>query len=283
MQMTLRAGLTHVDDLSIIRRGLILSSMEIPQFAAVLEKAFVVQVPLRMIRVDLDSIWKKSEAETEQGLGDLLEQTLSLGANSVLIQAVSASGEAYFETSHLPVRGDYLNRAAHTLRGRARVEYVYVRLPQSLLKTPEKAIGAIRDLVKLMDIDGVFFDVSEKDKLDELPFASVMAAARSVRPHTQFGLIGQKPANAKMFDYVMLSPSQLEKEKVSLSTSDWPSKGMIVALPKDYKLDAAHVMSQGYLNLFYDVNFNGIVADTDFKNLFSVRPVLAETHKGEAK
>jgi biofilm PGA synthesis lipoprotein PgaB len=283
MQMTLRAGLTHVDDLSIIRRGLILGTMEIPQFAAVLEKAFVVQVPLRMVRVDLDSIWKKSEGETEQALGDLLEQTLSLGANAVLIQAVSESGEAYFATSHLPVQGDYVNRAAHTLRGRARVDNIFVRVPPSLLKNPEAGAAVIRDLVKLTDIDGVFFDVSDKDKLEELPFASLMAAARNVRPHMQFGLIGQKPLNAKLFDYVLLSPSQLEKEKASLSTPEWQPEHMFVALPKDYKLDAAHVMSQGYLNLFYDVNFNGIVADTDFKNLFSVRSVRAEIHKGEAK
>jgi biofilm PGA synthesis lipoprotein PgaB len=283
MQLTLRAGLTHVDDLSIIRRGLVLSSMEIPQFAAVLEKAFVVQVPLRMTRVDLDSIWKKSEAETEQVLGDLLEQTLSLGTNAALVQAVSTSGDAYFATASLPVRGDYLNRVVHTLRSRARVEYVYARLPQSFLKNPETATGALRDLVKLTDIDGVFFDVSDKDKLDELPFASLMAAARAVRPHVQFGVIGQKPANAKLFDYVMLSAPQMEKEKASLSSPEWLPQQLIVDLPKEYKLDAAHVMSQGYLNLFYDVNFNGIVADTDFKNLFFVRPVLAEAHKGEAK
>lgn len=283
MQMTLRAGLTHVDDLTIIRRGLILSHMEIPQFAAVLEKAFVKQVQLRMIRVDLDSIWKKSEGETEQALGDLLEQTLSLGVNGVLVQAVSSSGEAYFPTTHLPVRGDYVNRTVHTLRSRARVEYVYVRVPQSLLKNPETAAAAVRDLAKLTDIDGIFFDVTDKDKLEELPFAAVMAAARSVRPHVQFGLIGQKPADAKQFDFVLLSPTQLEKEKASLSTPEWSPERLIVALPKDYKLDAAHVMSQGYLNLFYDVNFNGITADADFKNLFYVRPPNAETPKGEAK
>lgn len=283
MQMTLRAGLTHVDDLTIIRRGLILSHMEIPQFAAVLEKAFVKQVQLRMIRVDLDSIWKKNEGETEQALGDLLEQTLSLGVNGVLVQAVSSSGEAYFPTTHLPVRGDYVNRTVHTLRSRARVEYVYVRVPQSLLKNPETAAAAVRDLAKLTDIDGIFFDVTDKDRLEELPFAAVMAAARSVRPHVQFGLIGQKPVDAKQFDFVLLSPTQLEKEKASLSTPEWSPERLIVALPKDYKLDAAHVMSQGYLNLFYDVNFNGITADADFKNLFYVRPPNAETPKGEAK
>ena len=135
----------------------------------------------------------------------------------------------------------------------------------------------------LTDIDGVFFDVTEKDKLEELPFAAVMAAARSVRPHVQFGLIGQRPADAKQFDFVLLSPAQLEKEKSSLSTPEWSPERLIVALPKDYKLDAAHVMSQGYLNLFYDVNFSGITADADFKNLFYVRPPHAETPKGEAK
>lgn len=283
MQMTLRAGLTHVEDLSIIRRGLILADMKIPQFAAVLEKAFVKNLQLRMIRVDLDSIWKKSEAESEQVLGDLLEQTVSLSPNGALVQAVSTSGEAYFATNHLPVRGDYLNRVVHTLRSRARVENVYVSIPPSLLKNPETATAAIRDLAKLTDIDGIFFEVSDKAKLEELPFASLMAAARSVRPHTLFGLIGQKPSNAKLFDYVVLSAAQLEKEKASLSAPEWSQEHIIVTLPKDYKLDAAHVMSQGYANLYYDVNSNQIVADADFKNLFSVHPVHTDTHKGEAK
>lgn len=282
MQMTLRAGLTHVEDLSIIRRGLILADMEIPQFAAVLEKAFVKQLQLRMVRVDLDSIWKKSEAESEQVLGDLLEQTLSLSPNAALVQAVSSSGEAYFATSHIPVRVDYLNRVVHTLRSRARVENVYVSIPPSLLKN-SAAAAAIRDLAKLTDIDGIFFEVSDKANLEELPLASLMAAARSVRPHTQFGLMGQKPSNAKLFDYVVLSAAQLEKEKVSLSAPEWSQEHIVVTLPKDYKLDAAHVMSQGYSNLYYDVNSNQIVADADFKNLFSVRPVHADTHKGEAK
>lgn len=282
MQMTLRAGLTHTDDLSIIRRGLILADMEIPQFAAVIEKAFVRHPQLRMIRVDLDSIWKRSEGESEQVLGDLLEQTLNLGVNGALVQGISSSGEAYFPTAHLPVRGDYLNRVTHTLSSRARVENVYVRLPQSFLRNPAAA-AVIRDLVKLTDIEGIFFDVSEKDNLQELPFAAVMAAARSIRPHTEFGLIGQKPVDSNMFDYVILSAAQLEKDKTTSVAPSFPTERTIVSLPRDYKLDAAHVMAQGYGSLFYDVNFSGITVDTDFKNLFFVPPVSVHTHKGEVK
>lgn len=289
IRMTLRAGLNNASDLSQIGRGLIFADMEIPQFATALEQAFVEQGPIRMIRVDLDSIWKKSEGETEQTLGDLLEQTLDLGANGVLLQAISDSGDAYFPTAALKVKGDYLSRIAHTMRYRARVPYVFARLPQSLLKNAEAATTAIRDLAKFTDLDGVFFDMTSKDKFAEVPFESFMAAARSVRPTWKFGLIGQTPLNADLFDYVLLTAIQLEKEKAKVAATSAladiqfkPGK-FIVALPQDYKSEASHLVAQGYLNLYYDVNFKGFVPDTDFRNVFSTRPVITQHTKGEAK
>ncbi|WP_413557408.1 poly-beta-1,6-N-acetyl-D-glucosamine N-deacetylase PgaB [Bdellovibrio sp. HCB209] len=283
IQMTLSPGPNNARDISHIGRGLVVASMEIPQFAAVLEHAFVDQLPMRMIRVDLDSIWKKTESETEQGLGDLLEAGYSLGPNSVLIQAISDSGDAYFKNSKIKMRGDYFSRAAHTLKNRAMIDYTYARLPQSFLKNTEAATDAIRDLAKYTDIDGVFFEVSAKDNLAEIPFGSLMAAGRSLSPRLKFGIIGQQPANIDLFDFVILTPQQLEKAKTQVPTSGVSPAKDIIALPKDYKSDASHLMAQGYLNLYYDVNLKGFEPDADFKTLFSIRPTIPHHNKGEAK
>lgn len=284
IQMSLREGLNNASNLAHIGRGLIWADMDIPQFATALEQAFVDQTPLRMIRVDLDSLWKSKESETEQILGDLLEKTLALGANGVLLQAVSDSGDAYFATSQLKVRGDYLNRAAHTMRLRARVPYVFTRLPRSFLRNTESATAALRDLAKYTDIDGVFFEISAKENLTELPFDALVAAGRSVRPGWKFGVIGQYPTGVSSFDYVMLNTQQLEKEKPKLAESASQPAKLIVALPQDYKIDASHLLAQGFLNLFYDVNFKSFEPDADFKNVFSVRkPISSQQIKGEAK
>lgn len=281
IQMTLRPGFNNASDISEIGRGLVMAAMDMPQFATAVEKAFVDQNPVRMVRVDLDSIWKNSEAETEQGLGDLLEHGLALSPSGVLIQAVSDSGEAYFVTDKMKMRGDYLNRASHTLKNRARVAWSYGRLPSSFLRNTDTAKAALRDLAKFTDIDGLFFEVSGKDNLSEIPFESLMATVRSIRPAMKFGLIGQQPANSAIFDYVILNPKQLEKVKATHPDSISIAKD-IIALPKDYKSDASHLLAQGYLNLYYDVNFKGFEPDADFKSLFTIRPIFPP-HKGEAK
>ncbi len=281
IQMTLRPGLNNAKDISTIGRGLVLATMEMPQFAAALENAFMDQFPKRMIRVDIDSIWKTSESETEQGLGDLLEKGLNLGPSAVLLQAISDNGEAYFVTDKMKMRGDYLNRAAHTMKNRARVAYAYARLPVSLLSDTQNAAAVIRDLAKFTDIDGLFFEVSAKEKLTDIPFETLKSAGRSMRPELKFGLIGQQPVNPDIFDFVILTNKQLESVKSLPGAGIVPAKE-IVALPKDYKSDASHLIAQGYYNLYYDVNFKGFEPDADFKNLFSVIKSIPQ-HKGEAK
>lgn len=281
IQMSLRPGLNNASDISHIGRGLVMSTMEIPQFATVLENAFNDQFPMRMIRVDIDSFWKNTESETEQGLGDLLEKGLALGPSAVLIKALSDSGDAYFATDKMKMRGDYLNRTAHTMKNRARVAYAYAQFPQSFLKNPELATSAIRDMAKFTDLDGVFFEVSPKDNLAEIPFQAVISTAQSIRPRWKFGIIGQQPLDPNMFDYVMLTSAQLEKAK-ALPGAGIVAAKEIVSLPKDYKSDAAHQIAQGYLNLYYDVNFKGFEPDAEFNSLFSVIKSIPQ-HKGEAK
>lgn len=285
IQMSLRTGLNSVHDLAHIRRGLMFSDMDINQFAQSLKQAFVDQSPLRMIRVDIDSLWKKTEAETEQNLGDLLDNTLALGANGVLLQALSDTGEAYFATSAVKMRGDYLNRVGHSMRYRANVPYVYARLPQSFLKDTSIATAAIRDLAKYTDIDGIFFDMRTKEKSKDvtIPFETFMAAARTVRPNWQFGLIGQKPVDASLFNYVVVAAKDVEKEKALQADSEYRPAKVVVALPQDYKSDVPTLTTQGYLNLFYDVNFNGFTPDAEFKSLFSVRQSTLKQNKAETK
>ncbi|QDK45603.1 poly-beta-1,6-N-acetyl-D-glucosamine N-deacetylase PgaB [Bdellovibrio sp. ZAP7] len=281
IQMSLRPGLNNANDISHIGRGLVMSTMEIPQFATALENAFNDQFPMRMIRVDIDSFWKNTESETEQGLGDLLEKGLALGPSAVLIKALSDSGEAYFATDKMKMHGDYLNRTAHTMKNRARVAYAYAQFPQSFVKNTELATAAIRDMAKFTDLDGVFFEVSPKDNLEELPLQTLISTAQSIRPRWKFGIIGQQPLNPNMFDYVMLTSAQLEKAKTLPGAGIIPAKE-VVSLPKDYKSDAAHLIAQGYLNLYYDVNFKGFEPDPEFTNLFSVIKSVPQ-HKGEAK
>jgi peptidoglycan/xylan/chitin deacetylase (PgdA/CDA1 family) len=284
IQMTLQPGLNTTANISHIGRGLMLSAIDMNQFATLLESAFVDSSQMRMIRVDIDSLWKKTDKETEQTLGDLLEQVYDLGPNNVLVQAVSDSGEAYFTTSKMKVRGDYLSRTAHTMKYRARVANTYARLPIGFGKDLETAKAVITDLAKYTDLDGVFFELAAKDKVSSIDFASLLAAAKLIRPHWQFGLIGQvPPTTPDLFSFVVLNPQQLEADKASLIPVDKAPFRVIASLPVDYKLSASHLMAQGYSNLFYDVNAKSFVPDADFKALFSTSPINPHHAKGEAK
>lgn len=281
MQMTLRPGLNYASDLSYIGRGLVFTTMGIPQFAKAIDQAFVDTTPVRMIRIDIDSLWKNTEAETELELGDLLEQTLALGANSILIQAVSENGESYFPTAQLKVRGDYLNRTAHTIKYRGRVDATYARLPLAVFKNHKAASAAIRDLAKYTDVDGIFFEVSAKDNLKLIPFKEFMAAGRAIRPDLEFGLIGQRPLDPRLFNFTILNEQQLEDVDLKPSTSK--TAKVIATLTRDYKQSASQLTSRGYVNLFFDVNFKGFTPDDDFKHLFSMRKEISTIPKGESK
>lgn len=283
IQMSLGPGLNSIHNLTDIGRGLMMSYIDSNQFAAALEQAFVDPAPVRMIRVDLDGLWQKDEDRTEQHLGDLLESILALSPNFALVQAMSSSGDAYFVNSKFKMRGDYFSRAAHTIKNRARVTYVYARLPQTFLKNPEKAKAALIDLAKYTDIDGVFFEVPAKESLNENLFASLITAGRSIRPHLKFGLIGHTPPKTGLFDEVILTPQMLEKDKSLWSGSQKPPARLIVALPKDYKMQASHQLALGHGNLYLDVNFRNFTADADFKSIFYVEQNPPQHTKGEAK
>ena len=161
--------------------------------------------------------------------------------------------------------------------------YVYARLPQSFLKDQDRAKAALIDLAKHTDIDGVFFEVSAKDKIKEPLFESLIAAGRSIRPYLKFGLIGQTPPRPGIFDDVILTPQKLEKDKALWSDPQKQPARLIVALPKDYKMQASHQLAQGHTNLYFDVNFKNFVADADFKSIFSVQQSPPHQSKGEAK
>lgn len=282
IQMTLNPGFNNVQDLSHIGRGLIMANFDITKFASVLEHAFVDQSPVRMIRVDLDSIWKKTEADSEQILGDLLEKALELKPSAALIQAISKSGDVYFPTKQHKVRADYLNRVAHTLKNRAQIPFVYARLPESYLKNTESNKMALRDLAKFTDVDGVYFEVSAKNQVKEALIESAKAAIHSVHPSWRIGLIGQSSQHAGLVDDVILTSQQIGKDKTRWSNSD-QSVRLIVSVPHDYKVQASHALAQGYKHLYHDINFKDFPMDADYKSIFSVPQQSQIENKGEAK
>ncbi len=282
IQMTLQPGLNNVQDLSHIGRGLMMANIDITKFATVLEHAFVEQSPVRMIRVDLDGIWKKSESESEQILGDLLEKVLELRPSAALIQASSKSGDVYFPTKHHKERGDYLNRVAHTLKNRAQVPFVYARLPENYLKNSEANKMALRDLAKFTDVDGVYFEISAKTPVKDALVESAKSAIHSIRPFWRIGLMGQSPQHVGLVDDVVLTSQQLEKDKARWVGSVQPAR-LIVSVPLDYKIQASHALAQGFRHLYHDNNFKDFTTDSDYKSIFSVPQHDLIENKGEAK
>ncbi len=88
----------------------------------------------RVMHVDLDYVYDPNPVQQEKNLSALLERIISVGANTVYLQAFADSqgdGSAralYFPNRHLPVRADIFNRVAWQINRRTGAK-IYAWLP----------------------------------------------------------------------------------------------------------------------------------------------------------
>lgn len=157
MQFSIEPGLNSTEDLSFIRRGMVLASFTKELLAEAMKSAFVYRPSVRAVFVDVDSVWAGSEEASNLRLGKLNDRAAEVRPNMALIQTLSGKGEAYFPTSVLPLKASFFPRVAHVLQNRARVEKVYATVPLKYLKRGEVE-KLIHDLAVYSDIDGIFID-----------------------------------------------------------------------------------------------------------------------------
>jgi biofilm PGA synthesis lipoprotein PgaB len=106
----------------------------------------------KIMHVDLDYVYDKNPEQQERNLGHLLERIVSLGVNTVYLQAFSdpdANGSAdsvYFPNRHVPMRADLFNRVAWQIRTRTPVRRLYAWMPVLAWELPATDPAA-RDVV----------------------------------------------------------------------------------------------------------------------------------------
>lgn len=132
--LTLEGGVNHLENLSGVRRDLILNDPGLANFVWTLRHPTDPNPPQRVVHADLDYVFDPDPVQQETNLGRLLERVKTLGAGTVYLQAF-ADGDGdgvadalYFPNRHLPMRADLFNRAAWQLRTRAGVR-VYAWMP----------------------------------------------------------------------------------------------------------------------------------------------------------
>ena len=281
IQFTIQPGINHASDLRQVRRGFITAKTTFMDFKRFLETAFLDERPMRLVKVDMDSRWSESEQEREAHLATLLEHASAANLSDALVQSISSTGEAYFPTKALKVRGDYLNRMSSSLRSRAQVTNVFARIPTSVLKDQTQAEQLLTDLVKYVDLDGVIFEAAANESLINFNFVlAALAAGKSMRPTMTFGYSGHLPGDAQAFDYVVLSYHDIEQK----NQRNVKLKRAVVAMSTDLKSKARLLNSQGHSDFYYNIDIEKkSILDPQFTEIFSVRQKTLAELKGELK
>ncbi|MDW9231568.1 poly-beta-1,6-N-acetyl-D-glucosamine N-deacetylase PgaB [Burkholderia cepacia] len=139
IQFSLDAGPNTPDvPLDRLRRILMMYDVDIGGFERSMREPASnrgdVDIPERVVQVDLDQVYDPDPARQEANLGKLIERIYRMQPKSVYLQAFAdpkGTGVAeslYFPNRHLPMRGDLFSRAAWQLSTRSNVQ-VYAWMP----------------------------------------------------------------------------------------------------------------------------------------------------------
>ncbi|MBR8133507.1 poly-beta-1,6-N-acetyl-D-glucosamine N-deacetylase PgaB [Burkholderia ambifaria] len=146
IQFSLDAGPNTPDvPLDRLRRILMMYDVDIGGFERSMREPASnrgdVDVPERIVQVDLDQVYDPDPARQEANLGKLIERIYRMQPKSVYLQAYAdpkGTGVAeavYFPNRHLPMRADLFSRAAWQLNTRANVQ-VYAWMPVLAFRPP---------------------------------------------------------------------------------------------------------------------------------------------------
>lgn len=146
IQFSLDAGPNTPDvPLDRLRRILMMYDVDIGGFERSMREPASnrgdVDVPERIVQVDLDQVYDPDPARQEANLGKLIERIYRMQPKSVYLQAYAdpkGTGVAeavYFPNRHLPMRADLFSRAAWQLNTRSNVQ-VYAWMPVLAFRPP---------------------------------------------------------------------------------------------------------------------------------------------------
>ncbi|KVE68888.1 poly-beta-1,6-N-acetyl-D-glucosamine N-deacetylase PgaB [Burkholderia vietnamiensis] len=146
IQFSLDAGPNTPDvPLDRLRRILMMYDVDIGGFERSMREPASnrgdVDVPERIVQVDLDQVYDPDPARQEANLGKLIERIYRMQPKSVYLQAYAdpkGTGVAeamYFPSRHLPMRADLFSRAAWQLNTRSNVQ-VYAWMPVLAFRPP---------------------------------------------------------------------------------------------------------------------------------------------------
>lgn len=152
LTLTLDGTINDSKDLTALGRVLILNNPNLADFAWQMRHfSPPLPKPKRVLHVDLDYVYDPDPQQQEHNLGKLLDRVLTLGVNTVYLQAFAdpdGDGVAqalYFPNRHLPMQADLFNRAAWQLRTRTGVEvFAWMPVLSFALGSPDELVQAIK-------------------------------------------------------------------------------------------------------------------------------------------
>lgn len=109
----------------------------------------------KVMHVDLDYIYDADPVQQEKNLSHMLDRIVSLGVNTVYLQAFSdpdGNGSAdavYFPNRHVPMRADLFNRVAWQIDTRTPVKRIYAWMPMIAWELPANVPGANDKVITL--------------------------------------------------------------------------------------------------------------------------------------
>jgi biofilm PGA synthesis lipoprotein PgaB len=109
----------------------------------------------KVMHVDLDYIYDADPVQQEKNLSHMLDRIVSLGVNTVYLQAFSdpdGNGSAdavYFPNRHVPMRADLFNRVSWQISTRTPVKRIYAWMPAIAWELPASVPGANDKVVTL--------------------------------------------------------------------------------------------------------------------------------------